>query len=231
MNENHEHNNHQLSNHHEAIIELKNITFAYPGEKPILEQIELSVAENDFLVMIGPNGSAKTTLLKIILGLLKPQQGTVKIGTPSKKKPTISYLPQKANINHGFPATVWEVLTLAEKQRKRSQHVSEVLAKVGLNEKRDSLLANLSGGQLQRVFLARALLNNPEIIFLDEPANNLDIQAQQELYQLLAELHEEGMTIVTVTHDLTSIIKYASRIASVGNKKITEIPREKWKVV
>lgn len=220
-----------MNGQNETIIRLKNITFAYPGEQPILEQIELSVSGNDFLVLIGPNGSAKTTLLKIILGLLKPQQGTIEIGTSHQKKPTISYLPQKANINHDFPATVWEVLTLAEKQRKKSQHIIEVLAKVGLSEKQDSLLGTLSGGQLQRVFLARALLNDPKIIFLDEPANNLDIQAQQELYQLLAALHQEGLTIITVTHDLISILKYASRILSVGNKKITEIPREKWKVV
>lgn len=215
----------------ETIIQLRNLSFAYPGEQSILEQINLDIYKNDFVVMIGPNGSAKTTLLKIMLGLLKPQQGTISRGTASQKHPGLSYLPQKAQINHGFPATVWEVLSFAKKQRKSSQDISDALTKVGLSDKKDSLLGALSGGQLQRVFLAKALLNDPDIIFLDEPANNLDIQSQQELYQLLAALHEEGITIITVTHDLTPILKYASRIIAVGNKKITEIPQDKWKAV
>jgi zinc transport system ATP-binding protein len=213
----------------EIIMQLRNLSFAYPGEQAILEQINLDIYQNDFLVMIGPNGSAKTTLLKIMLGLLKPQKGTITMGNAPQKRPALSYLPQKTQINHGFPATVWEVLFFAKKQQKNSQDISAVLSKVGLAHKKNALLGTLSGGQWQRVFLARALLNDPDIIFLDEPANNLDIQAQQELYQLLAALHEEGLTIITVTHDLTPILKYASRIIAVGNKKISEIPRDKWK--
>jgi zinc transport system ATP-binding protein len=213
----------------EIIMQLHNLSFAYPGEQAILEQINLDIYQNDFLVMIGPNGSAKTTLLKIMLGLLKPQQGTITMGNAPRKRPTLSYLPQKAQINHGFPATVWEVLFFAKNKHKNSQDISAVLTKVDLAHKKNALLGTLSGGQLQRVFLARALLNDPDMIFLDEPTNNLDIQAQQELYQLLAALHEEGLTIITVTHDLTPILQYATRIITVGNKKISEMPRDKWK--
>ena len=218
----------------EQLIQLQNVTFAYPGEQPILEEINLQVQKGEFIVVLGPNGSAKTTLLKIMLGLLKPQKGTSQIiGTAQKRTPVLSYLPQKAAFNQGFPATVWEVLTLSGKQHNIKQNSKAALEKVGLSEKKDSLLGALSGGQLQRVFLARALLNHPEILFLDEPANNLDIQAQQELYQLLADLHREGLTIITVTHDVEPVLDYASRIFFVNNKTVKEIPKgkEKGKVV
>jgi zinc transport system ATP-binding protein len=213
------------------ILRLAEISFAYPGQPAILEQISLTVCENDFLVISGPNGSGKTTLLKIILGLLKAQKGTAQIGGGLPPKPVIGYLPQKAHINSGFPATVWEVLTLAARQRKNKAQAWETMVRVGLLTKKDALLGTLSGGQLQRVFLARALLNKPEIIILDEPANNLDNRGKQELYQLLAALHQEGLTIIAVTHDLAALRPYASRLLLMANKKVTEIPPEKWKVV
>lgn len=224
----------------ENIIQLRNVTFAYPGHLPILDEINLEIKAGEFVIIFGPNGSAKTTLFKIMLGLLKPQKGTVKIGTSPALPPTISYLPQKTSFNQGFPATVGEVLELSGKKNKfdknysrkhLQQQIKTVLEKVALQEKSNSLLGTLSGGQLQRVFLARALLNNPQIIFLDEPANNLDVQGQEELYQLLHNLHQEGLTILTVTHDLNPVLDYASRFLFVNQKKITEIPQENLSVV
>ena len=222
------------------IIQLEKITFAYPGNSPILEEINLEIKAGEFVIIFGPNGSAKTTLLKIMLGLLKPQKGTVNMGTSPTLPPTISYLPQKTSFNQGFPATVREVLELSGQKNKfdknysrkhLQQQIRTVLKKVKLQEKSNSLLGTLSGGQLQRVFLARALLNNPQIIFLDEPANNLDAQAQEELYQLLHHLHQEGLTILTVTHDLNPLLDYATRFLFVNQKKITEIPKENLRVV
>lgn len=220
----------------EKIIYLDKITFAYPGNPPVLEDIDLEIYAGDFVVILGPNGSAKTTLLKIMLGLLKPQKGTVKIDPSPTTSPPIGYLPQKASFNQGFPATVQEVLELTNKKKffqnnDQIRHIKAVLEKVKLQEKSNSLLGTLSGGQLQRVFLARALLNKPQILFLDEPTNNLDIQAQDELYELLHNLHQESLTIITVTHDPSSLLDYASRYLYVNRKKVTEIPKDNWRVV
>jgi len=220
----------------EKMIHLDKITFAYPGNPPVLEDIELEIYTGDFIVILGPNGSAKTTLLKIMLGLLKPQKGTVKINTSRITSPHIGYLPQKSSLNQDFPATVQEVLELTHKKssfrnNNQIQQIKAILEKVKLQEKSNSLLGTLSGGQLQRVFLARALLNNPQILILDEPINNLDIQAQDELYELLHNLHQEELTIITVTHDPDSIRDYASRFLYVDRKKITEIPKDNWRVV
>ena len=220
----------------EKIISLDKITFAYPGNPPVLEDTNLEIYTGDFVVILGPNGSAKTTLLKIMLGLLKPQKGTIKIGTSSIASPLIGYLPQKTSFNQSFPATVQEILELTNKKSffqngDPTGQIKAVLKKVKLQEKSNSLLGTLSGGQLQRVFLARALLNNPQILFLDEPVNNLDIQAQDELYELLHNFHQEGLTIITVTHDPNSILDYASRFLYVDRGKITEIPKDNWRVV
>lgn len=216
----------------ENIIHLENITFAYPQNPPVLEEANLKIMSGDYVAILGPNGSAKTTLLQIILGLLKPQKGIVRIGTCQLPLPKIGYLPQKTFFNQGFPATVEEVLKLTNKNMsKNQQQINAILEKVGLQKKRHSLLGTLSGGQLQRVFLARALLNNPQIILLDEPDNNLDLQAQEELYRLLHNLHQEGFTILTVTHDPDSVLAYASRFLLVDRKKITEIPKENWRVL
>lgn len=229
----------------QAIICLKNITFAYPGNPPILAEVDLQIKAGEFVVILGPNGSAKTTLLKIMLGLLKPQKGSVYVSVQKGTPHTIGYLPQKtAAFNQGFPATVKEVLKLSS-QRKISgfqklnkdictdnqQQIQQALEKVNLWDKRNCLLGTLSGGQLQRVFIARTLMNYPEVIFLDEPANNLDAQSQEELYQLLSNLQQEGLTIVMVTHDVSSLLNYATRFLIVNKNKITEIPKEHLKVV
>lgn len=214
----------------ETIIQLKDITFAYPGNPPVLEDINLDINMGDFVIVLGPNGSAKTTLLKIILGLLKPQKGTVHIGTTQGSIPKIGYLPQKTTFfNRSFPATVREILEITNK--KNRQQINAILEKVELKEKKHTLLGNLSGGQLQRVFLARTLLNNPQIIILDEPTNNLDQLAQKELCRLLVNLHKEGLTILMVTHDLATIQEYASRFLYVAQKKVTEIAKENWGVI
>jgi zinc transport system ATP-binding protein len=229
----------------QTIICLENITFAYPGNPPILAEVDLQIKAGEFVVILGPNGSAKTTLLKIMLGLLKPQKGSVYVSVQKGTPHAIGYLPQKTTaFNQGFPATVKEVLKLSS-QRKISgsrklnkdnytdnqQQIQQALEKVNLWDKRNCLLGTLSGGQLQRVFIARTLMNYPEVIFLDEPANNLDVQSQEELYQLLSNLHQEGLTIVIVTHDVSSLLNYATRFLIVNKNKITEIPKEHLKVV
>lgn len=203
------------------IIQLKKVTFAYPANPPVLENINLEIAKNEFVAIFGPNGSAKTTLFKIMLGLLKPQTGTLKIGNSSSPEPTLGYLPQKFNLNRSFPATVREVLKLTSK--KSPEQINAVLQKLDLQEKSKTLFGNLSGGQLQRVLLARTLLSEPQILFLDEPTNNLDESWQKRLYQILDDLHNKGMTILTITHNLQPLLQRATRFLYLEQKKVTTV--------
>lgn len=208
----------------EQII-LKDITYAYPGHLPVFSRLNLAVYKGEFLVLTGPNGSAKTTLLKIILGLLQPQEGYVEIKTGTEKRGSVfGYVPQKSSShNPGFPATVAEAVgSPIRLSSSRKQLVPQILAKVDLLEKKNTLLRCLSGGQLQRVFIARALISNPQILVLDEPFVNLDRQSQNDFFNLLIRLNEEGVTLLLVTHDLTPIAGHASRIFRLTKGKLRE---------
>lgn len=208
----------------EQII-LKNITYAYPGQSPVFCGLNLVVYKGEYLVLTGPNGSAKTTLLKIILGLLQPREGYVEIKAgPEKNRSVFGYVPQRsASHNPGFPATVAEAVGSPIKLPfARKQLVQQILAKVDLLEKKNTLLGCLSGGQLQRVFITRALVNNPQILVLDEPFVNLDRQSQNDFLDLLVRLNKEGMTLLLVTHDLTPIAGHASRIFRMTRGKLRE---------
>jgi zinc transport system ATP-binding protein len=170
-----------------------------------------------------------------MVGLIKPLQGSAVINS-SQAHPCIGYLPQKvSSFNQAFPATVTEVISMSVKdtgpREHKNQRIKQMLDKVGLWEKRDSLLGALSGGQLQRVFIARALMNNPEILFLDEPANNLDIKSQEELYYLLHSLHQEGLTIIMVSHDVNPLLDYNPRLLYVNKGEISEMLKENLKAV
>ena len=211
------------------LIVLNNISFAYPGGPFVLENIDLAVYSGDFLVILGPNGAAKTTLLKLMLGLLKPQKGSLKTN-----KAVVSYLPQKSvSLNPGFPATVEEVvkLQLPVKKKDNEELVNSVLKKVGLLEKKAALIGSLSGGQFQRMLIARSLINNPQILFLDEPTTGLDAEAQEDFLSLLVNLNREGLTIVMVTHDLSTVFEHASRFFSIAKGKGKELAKEDLKVV
>ncbi len=214
------------------IITLKHLSFAYPGGSYVLEDINLTVFEGELLVILGPNGAAKTTLLKLMLGLLKPQKGFVELDIPTK--PVMSYIPQKsATFNPGFPATVEEVvkLQIAVKGKPARELVHWALEKADLLDKRNVLIGSLSGGQFQRMLIARSLINNPHILFLDEPTAGLDVEAQEDFLSLLVKLNKEGLTIVMVTHDAYPVFEYASRFVYVSKGKIKVTTKADWKVV
>lgn len=218
----------------EKIFEAKNIFFAY-DEKYILENVSLDIFKGDFLGIVGPNGSAKSTLLKLMLGILKPGQGKVTLlGSPLERFKDwgkIGYISQRVReFNSAFPATVEEVVGanlysqmgyfkfLGKKDKEKIRQALEV---VNMAEYQKQLIGNLSGGQQQRIFIARTLISNPEVIFMDEPLVGVDINSQEQFYGLMEKLNKElGITLVMVSHDIGVITNRANRVACVGNRQV-----------
>jgi len=197
--------------------------------------VSFSIRTGDFLALIGPNGSGKTTLLKIILGLLKPVQGVIRIlGTPIhefKKFHKIGYVPQKAtHIDPFFPVSVKEVVSmglLSGRKGPKSANKSEsvklenALSLVGLQDLKNWRIGKLSGGQQQRVFIAKAIVNQPEILFLDEPTTGVDTRTHDHFYEMLDDLNKQkGMTIVLVTHEVGIINKHVSQVACLNQNLV-----------
>ncbi|HHW66414.1 MAG: zinc transport system ATP-binding protein [Epulopiscium sp.] len=218
----------------DTILEIKNLSFGY-NDKLILDNINFEIKSGDYIGIVGPNGSGKSTLLKIVLGLLKPTKGSIKLfGQPMdsfKDWGKIGYVAQKAaSFNTSFPATVEEVVAanlypqLGLFKRIKKYHmekVYEALELVGMKEYSKRLIGNLSGGQQQRVFIARTLVSSPQIIFLDEPTVGIDIQSQDNFYELLKNLNENmHITIVMISHDIGVITEKANRVACMGEKKL-----------
>lgn len=202
-----------IIDHTKNIVELKDISFSY-GKENVLNNISFQVHKGDYLGVIGPNGAGKTTLLKIILGLIKPDSGIVSVFC---KK--IGYVAQKAiNFDANFPVTVKEVvgMGLCKKNKQNKFEINEVLKKVNMAGFENKMIGDLSGGQQQKVFLARALIDNPEIIFLDEPTTGIDKKSQDDFYKIIKDLNEnQEITIVLVTHDIERITKEAMHIVCV----------------
>lgn len=218
------------------IISIEEVTFSYPEKDPVLKNINLKIYPGEFIVILGPNGSAKTTLLKLILGFIRPQKGYIYIEQKKGTVPDIGYVPQKTPFfNAGFPATVSEILNLeisshTNKNEKRLL-LSQTLQKLSLEDKKGALLKTLSGGQLQRTLIGRALINKPKILILDEPMSGLDLKSQEEFINLLLQLQNEGLTIVMVTHDVTPLLKKASCFVVLANGCISKLTSEQLKVV
>lgn len=203
------------------LLELKNITAGYEG-KPILQQVNFSIHEGDFIGVIGPNGGGKTTLLKVILGLLKPFSGEVIYHAP--KHNLFGYLPQNSQFDRYFPISVTETVMsglLSEKglcrpyTRADRQKATELLRKYGMADYLSRPIGELSGGQMQRVFLCRAIISSPRILILDEPTTYVDSNFEKEFYPILQELNRT-MSIVMVSHDLGTICSYVKTIACVN---------------
>ena len=202
------------------MITIKNMSFSYVKGNDLLKDINLNIPNGVYLSVLGENGSCKSTLIKLILGLLKPDCGSIEINT---KK--ISYVPQRLdNFNAEFPITVKEVLSSHAKaiKLKDSKAVSNVLEKVNMDNFKNNLIGNLSGGQQQRVFIARALIGNPDLIILDEPSTGVDVKNQQEIYSLLSKINkEQGTTIISIEHNMDIALKYSTHILTINNGKLT----------
>ncbi|SOC20955.1 zinc transport system ATP-binding protein [Ureibacillus xyleni] len=210
-----------------TIIEMKNVSFQYEYTQ-VLNNISFKVNEGDFLAILGPNGSGKSTLLKILLGLLKPLAGEIKLfGQPNdtfRHREWIGYVSQKSNaFNSGFPATVEEVVKsgLAKKvglfkrmPNDAAKQVQDALKAVGMESFRGKNIGELSGGQQQRVFIARALIAKPKVLVLDEPTVGIDHENVQSFYDMLVSLNkEQNITIILVTHDVDTVSNRISHVA------------------
>jgi zinc transport system ATP-binding protein len=203
------------------------VTCSYGGPV-ILKDVSLSIEQGDFACAVGPNGGGKTTLLKVILGLLKPVCGRVCVlgGEPERNRVHIGYVPQRHGFDPLFPADVLDVVLMGRLgitrpwglYRRRDKRLAmEVLAEVGMVDLRRHSFASLSGGQQQRVLIARALVCDPKILMLDEPTANLDVHMEGALYELLSHLNER-MTVVLVSHDLGVVSKIVRTVICVAGK-------------
>jgi zinc transport system ATP-binding protein len=182
-------------------LPLVSVTHAHVqyGPKSILTDVNLSVHAGEIVTLIGPNGAGKSTLVKLALGLIQPRMGTVKI----KPGIRIGYMPQRIHIEPFMPLSVVRFLTLGRQNGLAQKTVQEVLDNLSINPIREHPLQAISGGELQRVLLARALLKNPELLVLDEPVQGADITSQEELYQLITRIRDQtGCGILMVSHDL-----------------------------
>lgn len=191
-------------------VEIKELNFGYTQRK-VLEKVNLEIPTGEFWALIGPNGGGKTTLLKLILGLLKPWTGKIKIfGQKIEKvREKIGYVPQQVEKNKLLPLTVFELVSMGAKAKQRGffyssktrYKVEEALNKVGILKLKDKSVLDLSGGQYQRALIARALVGEPKLLIFDEPTANVDPEGKVCVYELLASLKRE-MTVLVVTHDL-----------------------------
>lgn len=215
------------TNSKKIAIEVSNLNFSY-GPTPALKDVSIKIKQNVFLSIIGPNGGGKTTFLKLLLGLIEPDFGKIKIFSKSPKdaRQLIGYVPQLSNFNRDFPATALDVVLtgLASSKPIFSNYSKEEIekAKTALKEvemfdfeKRQ--ISKLSGGQTQRVLIARALVRNPKILLLDEPLANVDSKMQTSIYTLLKNL-KNSMAIILVTHDLATTSVYVDEIACLNIK-------------
>ena len=207
------------------VLKVTDLSFDYP-DKSILHRISFTVNKGDFLCIVGTNGTGKSTLLKLILNRLKPLEGRITLfGENSanfKSLYKIAYVSQKAtSFNRDFPATVEEIVSLGLYSKKTplgflppesEKMIDDALETVGMSDYKHKKIGRLSGGQQQRVFIAKALISKPEIIFLDEPTVGIDIKAVDSICCLLGELNKKGITIVMVTHDISSILYHSSHV-------------------
>lgn len=209
------------------VLSLENVSFAY-GEKEILTNVNLQIPRGAFLGLVGPNGGGKTTLIQLMLGMLTPDRGSIKIlGQPIKSFKDwnrIGFVSQKANtFNKGFPATVFEVVSMGLTtkigyfrffKKTHKEQVMHALQQVGMETYAKQNIGQLSGGQQQRVFIARALVGDPELIILDEPTVGVDFKNVERFYHLLHDLNtKQNITLLLVTHDTGAMTKYATDVA------------------
>jgi zinc transport system ATP-binding protein len=206
----------------EEVIRLREVSFSYGGPR-VLEGVSLAVQAGEFLGLVGPNGGGKTTLLKIILGLLRPRSGEVRVlgMAPEKGRAHIGYVPQFAAFDRDFPISVRETVLLGRLGRTRvlggytradKSIAAAVMREVHVWDIREQPLEALSGGQLQRVLVARALACEPGILLLDEPTANIDMRGEEDIFDLFRKLNER-LTIMLVSHDIAFISRYVSRVA------------------
>lgn len=210
-------------------ISMNDLWFSYDGYW-VLQQVNLTVMPHEFVSIVGPNGGGKTTLLKLMLGLLQPTRGKVEIlgQTPSEARSKIGYMPQHAHLDPQFPIKVWDVVLMARLGPSRSlwsyrdddlRAAEDALRKLKVLDFADKHFSSLSGGQRQRVLIARALACQPQLLLLDEPTAGLDLSIETEFYDLLKHVTDE-LTVCMVSHDLGFVSRLVSKVVCVKGKVV-----------
>lgn len=219
----------QQLDHSHTIIELDSVCFSYTAEE-VIKDVSLKIHRGDYVGFIGPNGGGKTTLLKLMLGILKPKDGSIKLFDQDirefKDWHKIGYVPQKKYIEDNFPITVEEMVAMGRYGKRGLFHFPtkedkektiEALKQVDMMDFRNRQINDLSGGQQQRVYIARALASEPSVIFLDEPTAGVDVKTQKQFYALLRKLNRElDLTLVLVSHELEIVAHEATELGYVN---------------
>jgi ABC-type Mn2+/Zn2+ transport system ATPase subunit len=212
------------------LISVSDVSFGYGGA-PVLHHVSYDVLPGQFTGIVGPSGSGKTTLLRLLLGMATPGAGTV------RRLPglAVSYVPQLETVNWNFPVTVRDCVLMSRMPRRLNPwptraertEVADVLDRLGIADLADRHIRELSGGQQQRMFLARALLRQPQLLLLDEPTSGVDIQTRHEVLHLLDDLNQEGLAIVLTTHDLNGMAAHLPHLLALRGRVIASgTPRE-----
>jgi len=215
------------------IIQLDHVTVTMQ-DLLVLDEVSLTVPQGSFLALLGPNGAGKTTLLRVVLGLVRPTAGTVRVfGKRPREldgeRKRIGYVPQLLSVDVNFPVRADEVVLMGRYGRIGLLHTPsledraaahQAMERVGIADLAGRPIARLSGGQRQRVFLARALANGPDLMLLDEPTTGVDPAAGESLYELLRELHQSGMTIIVVSHDVGVVASYVDGVACMNRRLV-----------
>ena len=211
----------------DLIVNAENLWFSYNGD-PVLANVSFTINQFEFTSVVGPNGGGKTTLLKLILGLLKPDRGTIRVlgKSPEQARPKIGYVPQQFQFDHKFPIRVIDVVLMGRLtgwrglySRQDRRVALRALEQVELSEFSRRHIAELSGGQRQRVLIARALATEPLLLLLDEPTAHIDMAAQQEFYTFIERLKEQ-LTILMVTHDVAFVAPFVKSVLCVNRNVV-----------
>ena len=213
----------------DVVVDIDNVSFSY-GEVPVLEDITFKIYEDEFIGIIGPNAGGKSTLLKLILGLLKPNRGVISKFKYNGEILTnnIGYVPQHITFSRDFPITVGEVVMMGHiatsskffhYSKKEIELAEQAMQRLEIQDIEKRKVGELSGGQLQRVLIARELVCQPEILILDEPTASVDMRIEEDIFSLLKN-YSEHMTIIVVSHDIAFISSYVDRVACL-NKRLT----------
>jgi len=207
------------------LVRLNGVAAAYDREA-VLTGVDFHIHEDQFTGIVGPSGAGKTTLLRILLGTLKPISGTVERRSGLR----VAYVPQLETINWNFPVTVRECVLMSRTKGRRlpwashgeTERVDAVLERLGIRSLAERHIRELSGGQQQRMFLARALLRQPQMLLMDEPTSGVDVSTRHEILHLLADLHEEGVAIVLTTHDLNGMAAHLPHLVCVNHRIVAD---------